>query len=98
MDGAQASRRTVREVIMRPVWLADPQGYGARGGFAMDGDLIFDGMYGLAIADALGVPFETEMLASMRESPCEDMVGECRGKEYQNLYGRVLMRVRDELA
>lgn len=41
----------------------------------MNSDLIFDGMYGLAIADALGVPFETETLASMRESPCEGMVG-----------------------
>ncbi len=41
----------------------------------MDRNLIFDGMYGLAVADALGVPYETETLESMRRNPCVDMIG-----------------------
>lgn len=41
----------------------------------MDKNLIYDGMYGLAVADALGVPYETETLESMRENPCMGMVG-----------------------
>ena len=38
-------------------------------------NLIFDGMYGLAVGDALGVPFETISLENMRRLPCTDMVG-----------------------
>ena len=41
----------------------------------IDRNLIFDGMYGLAVADALGVPYETETLESMRMSPCVEMIG-----------------------
>ena len=41
----------------------------------MDRNLIFDGMYGLAVADALGVPYETETLESMKRNPCMGMVG-----------------------
>jgi len=35
----------------------------------------YDGLYGLAVADALGVPFESEKLTNMREHPCTDMTG-----------------------
>ena len=41
----------------------------------MDRNLIFDGMYGLAVADALGVPYESETLEAMRMNPCTGMVG-----------------------
>lgn len=34
-----------------------------------------DGLYGLAVADALGVPYESEELSAMRENPCTGMVG-----------------------
>ena len=37
--------------------------------------VIFDGMYGLAVADALGVPYESESLESMRQNPCTGMTG-----------------------
>lgn len=35
----------------------------------------YDGLYGLAVADALGVPYETESLSSMQNHPCTEMVG-----------------------
>ena len=38
-------------------------------------NLIYDGMYGLAVADALGVPYETATLEDMQSAPCTDMVG-----------------------
>ena len=38
-------------------------------------NLIFDGMYGLAVGDALGVPYETASLEEMRANPCTGMVG-----------------------
>ena len=41
----------------------------------IDRHLIFDGMYGLAVADALGVPYESETLEAMRMNPCTGMVG-----------------------
>ena len=37
--------------------------------------VFYDGLYGLAVADALGVPFESEKLADMREHPCAGMTG-----------------------
>lgn len=37
--------------------------------------VFYDGLYGLAVADALGVPFESEKLTDMRERPCTDMTG-----------------------
>ncbi len=37
--------------------------------------VFYDGLYGLAVADALGVPYETEKLEAMREHPCTGMVG-----------------------
>lgn len=36
---------------------------------------IIDGIYGLAVADALGVPFEFRKRASISKSPCVGMVG-----------------------
>lgn len=39
------------------------------------GTVFCDGLYGLAAADALGVPFESEMLAAMQEHPCAGMTG-----------------------
>ena len=41
----------------------------------MDRKSIYDGIYGLAVADALGVPYESETLESMSKSPCTGMVG-----------------------
>lgn len=41
----------------------------------MKHSVMYDGLYGLAVADALGVPYESETLASMREHPCTGMVG-----------------------
>ena len=38
-------------------------------------NLIYDGMYGLAVADALGVPYETATLDEMQTNPCTDMIG-----------------------
>ena len=35
----------------------------------------YDRLYGLAVADALGVPFESEKLEAMREHPCTGMTG-----------------------
>ena len=37
--------------------------------------VFYDGLYGLAVADALGVPFESEKLTDMREHPCTGMTG-----------------------
>ncbi len=37
--------------------------------------IFYDGLYGLAVADALGVPFESEKLTDMREHPCTGMTG-----------------------
>lgn len=36
---------------------------------------IYDGMYGLAVADALGVPYETASLQDMQSQPCAGMTG-----------------------
>ena len=41
----------------------------------MKRSVFFDGLYGLAVADALGVPFETEKLEAMQEHPCAGMTG-----------------------
>ena len=41
----------------------------------MKQSVFYDGLYGLAVADALGVPYESESMASMREHPCTGMVG-----------------------
>ena len=41
----------------------------------MDRETFFDGLYGLAVADALGVPYESETLESMIETPCSEMTG-----------------------
>lgn len=41
----------------------------------MDRDRIFGGIYGTAVGDALGVPFETESYESMRRNPCIGMTG-----------------------
>ena len=41
----------------------------------MDRNLIYNGIYGLAVADALGVPYETETLESMKKNPCTGMIG-----------------------
>lgn len=41
----------------------------------MEKSVFYDGLYGLAVADALGVPYESEELSAMRENPCTGMVG-----------------------
>lgn len=41
----------------------------------MERNLILDGIYGLAVADALGVPYESETLESMTKDPCMGMTG-----------------------
>ena len=41
----------------------------------MKQSVFFDGLYGLAVADALGVPYESEKLQDMREHPCTGMTG-----------------------
>lgn len=38
-------------------------------------NLFLDGMFGLAVADALGVPYEFSSFEEMQESPCTDMIG-----------------------
>ena len=43
--------------------------------FDMNERIIYDGLYGLAVADALGVPFESETLENMQKHPCIDMIG-----------------------
>ena len=37
--------------------------------------VIKDGMLGMAVADALGVPYESQTFEQMRANPCTDMVG-----------------------
>lgn len=37
--------------------------------------VVFDGIYGLAVADALGVPYESASLKEMQEHPCTGMIG-----------------------
>lgn len=41
----------------------------------MERTTFYDGLYGLAVADALGVPYEGEKFSAMREKPCTGMVG-----------------------
>ena len=41
----------------------------------MDATRIDGGMYGVAIGDALGVPYETESYDSMKKNPCVGMTG-----------------------
>ena len=36
---------------------------------------LYDGIYGLAVADALGVPFEFSSYEKMKKEPCTEMVG-----------------------
>lgn len=43
--------------------------------FHLNEQIIYDGMYGLAVADALGVPYESETLENMQRHPCVDMIG-----------------------
>ena len=43
--------------------------------FDMNERIIYDGLYGLAVADALGVPYESETLGNMQKHPCIDMIG-----------------------
>lgn len=38
-------------------------------------NLLIDGMYGLAVGDALGVPYESCSLDEMKANPCTDMIG-----------------------
>lgn len=37
--------------------------------------ILYDGMYGLAVGDALGVPYESCSLDEMRTDPCTGMIG-----------------------
>lgn len=41
----------------------------------LDKNLFLDGMLGLAVADAMGVPYEFSSLDEMQANPCTDMVG-----------------------
>ena len=41
----------------------------------MEKTVFYDGLYGLAVADALGVPYEGEKFSAMREKPCTGMSG-----------------------
>ena len=41
----------------------------------MERTVFYDGLYGLAVADALGVPYESEELSAMLQNPCVGMVG-----------------------
>lgn len=43
--------------------------------FADINNIIYDGMYGLAVADALGVPYEMETVDRMKDAPCTGMIG-----------------------